>query len=144
MIGCGSDKYYFEEDNIYFKLKIKEKHEVDKFIYDDRKTYHYDIHRIQSNKYEDFAIYLMDRSITESSSYKNCNSVFDQKRSFYRFKCCEGESENCYQFIYFEKKIKNKYLLFYTPVLLNDSVKIDFMVKEFKKIKIGTKLSKSK
>ena len=138
MSCSSSEKYYFQDENTYFKLKIKEKHEIDKLIYEDNKTYHYDIYSIQSNKYQDFSVYLLEKSIVDKDRLIGCEKVYEKKRNFYKIECCEGENVNCYEFIEVERKIRDKFIVFYIPLQSNDTSNVDFMVKKLNKIKIRT------
>lgn len=132
LISCGvSEKYYFQDENTYFKLKIKEKHEVDKLIYDDNKTYHYDI--IFSEKV--LSIYLHKKSIKDI--YKECNIVYLKDRNLYIVEC--GKKENGANYLkdfFVERKVKDNYIVF-RPYSENGNLEeIDFLLQKVKEIEI--------
>jgi hypothetical protein len=130
LMSCGvSEKYSFQEENIYFKLKIKEKYEVDKIIYDDNKAYHYDV--IFNGKV--LSIYLHKKSIKDI--YKECNIVFLKDKNLYIVEC--GKKENGANYLkdfFVERKIKDNYIVF-RPYNEN-SEEIEFLLQKIKEIEI--------
>lgn len=135
-MGCGFNKYTFNDDSISFQFKSNREYEVTKFFNDD-KSYHYDLCYFNSEKQKDcFSVFLFDKSIAEYEGLVSCEIDFDSKRKIFKKKCCEGENVNCYESIWMEKRIKNKYFVL-TKILDNlDSNEIDFLVGRFDEIKI--------
>ncbi|MFI0426085.1 MAG: hypothetical protein ACH34V_03925 [Flavobacterium sp.] len=136
LIGCGFNECTFKKDNISFQFKNNRKYEVNKF-FDNNTSYHYDLCYSNSEKQKEcFSVFLLDKSITGDLGFVRCEIDLDPKRKIFIIKCCEGENENCYESIWMEKRIKNKYLVF-TKILDNfDSNEIDFLTGKFNEIKI--------
>lgn len=135
-MGCGvSEKYHFQEKNVSFRLKFKDKHWVDKMVYDD-KRYHYDIIFLGNRKDESISVYIEDKSIKEMYSNRDCKVVFEKERNLYFVDCGKSGTGNYFESFYIEKKIKNKYIVFRPYSDSNNPEEIDFLLQKIKEIEI--------